>query len=212
MPQSVRIGLLILIFATATVGVTPTVSLADFLGLVPGDYVVTLNGSSGLCGGTDCTGAVHVPLTNASLTSEFHWFFDIGGQIFDWTPPGLATSVSPNGLNSCAIEGEAPTGAICAVNDAGPIVTLNEAPFLSLFAIGGAQSYSVVLAGDVFLHGMFETSAASSVPEPSAASMLLSGIAICATARVLVSCRGRRRLVAAGRCKAFAIGTVGEVP
>jgi len=76
---------------------TPT--KADFLGLGPGDYTVTLNGSSTLCGGSVCTGTVHI---GASGATGFDWNFVFPapvGQTFDWD-----TFVFTNTADNCAIE------------------------------------------------------------------------------------------------------------
>ena len=165
-----------LVVAAILMGVAPGVARADFLGLAPGDYEVLLYGSSALCAGTDCLGTVHIP-DASSKTDPFDWLFEIGGQVFDWTDPGLGTDVSPNGLNSCAIEG--PAGAICAVSDSGVPPSLNEPPFLVLFAVGGLSTYTVLLGDEVFARGTFEaTQDASSVPEPSTALLLVSAATV----------------------------------
>ena len=136
----------ILTIAAAILTAASGVASADFLGLAPGDYVVTLTGSSALCGGADCTGSVHVPATNLNLVSDFDWSFLIGSQAFDWAPPAnVDTDISPNGANSCAIEGESPT--LCIVTDTGTSPALNVAPFLALFDVNDQQRYSVILAG-----------------------------------------------------------------
>jgi len=75
---------------------------ADFLGLAPGDYNVTLLSSTALCSGVDCVGQIHIP-TGTVTTGNFHWNFQIGSNLFDWTH-NLTTSTSPNGLNTCAVE------------------------------------------------------------------------------------------------------------
>jgi hypothetical protein len=60
----------------------PRAASATFLGLTRGDYDVVLHGSAVLCG-SNCLGTVHVPITNASLSSDFDWSFEIAGLTFD---------------------------------------------------------------------------------------------------------------------------------
>jgi len=172
MRRSIRRGIRAILGAGILITAAPGVASADFLGLAPGNYDVVLHGSAALCAGTDCVGTIHIPVTSVP-TDEFDWRFEIGGHLFDWTDPGLATSVSPNGLNSCAIEGLA--GAICAVNDSGAVSSLNTAPFLALFALGGSWTYTAVLSDTESVRDTFEARPASSVPEPSSALLLVSG-------------------------------------
>ena len=174
MLRPTRSGLLPLTVSTM-IAFTPANASADFLGLAPGDYDVVLEGSSALCAGNDCIGTIHVPL-GVAKTDVFDWSFEIGGELFDWTGPGLGTSVSPNSLNSCAIEGT--SGALCAMNDSGVVPSLNEAPFLVLFAIAGSFSYTAALPDEVFAHGTVEASPASPVPEPSSGLLLVCAAAI----------------------------------
>ena len=104
----------ILLLAIALLlGLLVTNAKADFLGLAPGDYAVTLGGSSALCGGSNCVGTVHIPVGTVT-TANFDWNFVIAGVTFDFTAP-VDLSISPNGLNSCAVE--ATTSADCDALD-----------------------------------------------------------------------------------------------
>ena len=175
-----RIGVLA---ATAAIllGLAPYPVSADFLGLAPGDYDVVLLDSAALCGGGDCEGTVHIPADNTNLLADFDWSFEIGGVVFDWTPPGLGASVSPNGLNSCATEGG--PGTTCAVTDSGSVTTLNEPPFLTLSFIGGTPRYAAFPSSDVFDAGAFTATPRVAVYEPTAGILLLIGVATWAGVR-----------------------------
>lgn len=63
---------------------------ADFLGLAPGDYLLTLNGSSSLCGGVNCTGTVHIGSPN---DTGFDWSFTIGSDTFSFDGPTQNTAI-----------------------------------------------------------------------------------------------------------------------
>src|SRR5262245_56541530 len=75
---------------------------ADFLGLAPGDYTVTLLGSSNnnLCGASNCVGTVHI---GSSGSTGFSWLFNIDNNNFDFAPPSLAQAGSSVGAE-CAKE------------------------------------------------------------------------------------------------------------
>ena len=164
----------------AAIALESGVAAADFLGLTLGDYAVTLIGSSAVCGGADCAGTVHVPATNSNLAADFDWSFTIGAQEFEWTAPSVHTAISPNGSNSCAIEGGG-QAVLCAVTDSGLGLTLNEAPFLLLFDVGGAQQYSVLLAGEASARGNFLATPLARVPEPSTTLLLASALTLAMT-------------------------------
>ena len=58
-------------------------------------------------------GTVHIPVGTVT-TANFDWNFVIAGVTFDFTAP-VDLSISPNGLNSCAVE--ATTSADCDALD-----------------------------------------------------------------------------------------------
>lgn len=75
---------------------------ADFLGLAPGDYTVTLNNSASSCGGSNCTGTIHIGTPGAT---GFDWVFTIGTSVFAFDSPNRDTHISsPLQIGSCAIE------------------------------------------------------------------------------------------------------------
>ena len=87
--------LFIAVFVLGALIVSATPAMADFLGLAPGDYTVTLQGSSSLCDGSDCVGTVHIGTPDAT---GFDWLFENVGPSdidFDFSPPGTATSIFP---------------------------------------------------------------------------------------------------------------------
>ena len=104
---------------------------ADFLGLAPGDYNITLPGSDFLCGGTDCTGSVHIP-TGTVTALNFDWTFLIPIHDFLWDDAILTTVTSLNGVNSCAFEASSPL-SFCTIGDTSFAISItDDAPALVL--------------------------------------------------------------------------------
>ena len=155
---------------------------ADFLGLAPGDYNITLPGSGLFCGGTACTGSVHIP-TGTVTTVNFDWTFLTPGHDFLWDDAVLNAMTSPNGVNSCASESPA-NSSFCAIDDTSfTILVNNDVPALILMH----QEVSNVFATNLWgmgipgigtdIRGAWIATPAQ-VPEPNA--LLLFGSALSA--------------------------------
>ena len=157
----------ILLLAIALLlGLLVTNAKADFLGLAPGDYTVTLGGSSALCGGSNCVGTVHIPVGTVT-TANFDWNFVIAGVTFDFTAP-VDVSLSPNGLTSCAVE--ATTSADCTALDNGFNLSTN-GDALSMIS---NQRYDLFLPsqGGQGVTNTWSGTAIVAVPEPSGITLL----------------------------------------
>ena len=76
-----RLLIALTIFLLAPMFLCSEPAQADWLGLAPGDYNVTLDGSSSLCGGSNCLGTVHIGFPGAT---GFDW-------LFSFTSPAAAT-------------------------------------------------------------------------------------------------------------------------
>src|SRR6476660_8830583 len=152
-------------------GLLVTNAKADFLGLAPGDYAVTLGGSSALCGGSNCVGTVHIPVGTVT-TANFDWNFVIAGVTFDFTA-AVDVSLSPNGLNSCAVE--ATTSANCDAFDNGfGSSTDGDAFFMS--NVNDAYFVFLPFHGQLLVEDTWSGTANAAVPEPPA--LLLSGFGL----------------------------------
>ena len=147
-------------------GLLVTNAKADFLGLAPGDYTVTLGGSSALCGGSNCVGTVHIPVGTVT-TANFDWNFVIAGVTFDFTAP-VDVSLSPNGLTSCAVE--ATTSADCTALDNGFNLSTN-GDALSMIS---NQRYDLFLPsqGGQGVTNTWSGTEIAAVPEPSGTTLL----------------------------------------
>ena len=151
---------------------------ADFLGLAPGDYTVTLVNSGpldlGLCGGNDCTGSVHIGDTGAT---GFDWNFIINGDSFQFDGPTMNTSISPSGEFSCAFEANGNFGGSCQSLDGG-----------NVFPNFGGPAGLALLADNTGIHWFYKYDGSTvvgfesarteplRVPEPVSFSLLLFGL------------------------------------
>jgi hypothetical protein len=147
-------------------------SRADFLGLSPGNYTVTLIGSASLCGGSDCTGTVHIGSPGAT---DFDWDFTIDGDLFEFDGPTTDTSISPNTLTSCALEVNDTAGGCQAFDDG---TTTIAAPLSPNFAMDRLETAGLrwFYVGDVHSgRGTWDASPVA-VPEPWSSSLLLFGL------------------------------------
>ena len=167
--RSIILGVLILLASEVR---------ADFLGLAPGDYTVTLLNSGsfgfGLCGGNDCTGSVHIGNPGAT---GFDWNFIINGDSFQFDGPTMNTSISPNGEFSCAFEANGNFGGSCQSLDGG-----------NVFPNFGGPPGLALLAGNTGILWFYKFDGASvvgqesartepfRVPEPLSCSLLLFGL------------------------------------
>ena len=162
------------ILGALTVSASP--AKADFLGLPPGDYIVTLNGSTtlSLCGASNCTGTLHIGPTGAS---GFDWDFIVGGDIFQFDGPTTATSISPDTLTSCALEiNNSNTGGGCQAFDDG--TTTIAAPFAPNFAMDYLETVGPrwFYVGSISSgRGTWDASPIA-VPEPLSGSLLVFGL------------------------------------
>ena len=160
----------ILLLAIALLlGLLVTNAKADFLGLAPGDYTVTLGGSSALCGGSNCVGTVHIPVGTVT-TANFDWNFVIAGVTFDFTAP-VDVSLSPNGLNSCAVE--ATTSADCTALDNGGFNLSTNGDVLFMTNLSDHR-YDLFLPsqGGQGVTNTWAGTAIAAVPEPSGITLL----------------------------------------
>lgn len=151
---------------------------ADFLGLAPGDYTITLLGSNipELCGAVNCTGSVHIGNPGAT---GFDWNFIINfdGQSFQFDGPTMNTSISPNGQFSCAYEANGPFGGSCQSVDGGQIFpTFGGPATLVLLASNTVISWIYNFEGSASLRDGSATTESLRVPEPLSFSLLLFGL------------------------------------
>jgi hypothetical protein len=148
-----------------------TQARADFLGLSPGDYDVTLLNTSAFCV-VDCVGKIHIP-TGTVTTGNFHWNFQIGpALLFDWTH-NLITSTSPNLMNTCAVESG--TNATCVETDSNPPTLNIVGPALMLSNDqNGTQMFLIELIGGS-VGGHFT---ATQVPEPPSVFLVMGALPI----------------------------------
>src|SRR5262245_38502715 len=72
---------LLCFFILGALIVSASPAKADFLGFAPGDYDITLGGSSTLCGGSNCTGSIHI---GSSGDTGFDWDITVGSDIFEF--------------------------------------------------------------------------------------------------------------------------------
>ena len=138
---------------------------ADYLGLAPGDYSVTLQGSSVFCSGTDCVGTVHI---GSPGSTGFDWLFEnIGDPANDFQFSAF-THLGTNGAVECAAESL--TGFSLS-NCTGLI----DPPFLGLAYNSQTQGrlWSIVV-GQTLLNGTWTVPAP--VPEPLSGTLLLLGL------------------------------------
>jgi hypothetical protein len=142
---------------------------ADFLGLTPGSYDITLNGSSSLCGGNNCGGQVTIP-TGTATTSNFSWNILIGNTQFDWAQYIFINNFPI--IGGCAIEslggGQSLT---CTPGSGGGL-----SPFLNLDYDGAVNTWRYLSATGTLAFGAWSAVAQASVPEPP--SFLLLGCAL----------------------------------
>ena len=143
---------------------------ADFLGRAPGDYTIELLGSSGLCGGTNCVGLVHIPIDPVT-TANFDWSFLSGSSVdFQWDDSLLVISSSPNGLNTCAME-SSDISAVCEMFDDGfqiftPPIGLSLVHQVVSTSIP-TNRYALTLSEELLIGGEWVATAIAQVPEPS---------------------------------------------
>ena len=154
---------------------------ADFLGLAPGDYTITLLGSNipELCGAVNCTGSVHIGNPGAT---GFDWNFIINISIsnsfdsFQFDGPTMNTSISPNGQFSCAYEANGPFGGSCQSLDGSNVFpTFGGPSTLTLLAGGNQLLWFYKFEGDGTRNGT-ASSEPLRVPEPLSFSLLLFGL------------------------------------
>jgi hypothetical protein len=145
---------------------------ADFLGLAPGDYTVPVPNTTSYCGGSNCTGTIHI---GASGATGFSWNFMSLSPTFLWDGPSTFTAISPNGLNSCAIEG--PAGTDCGATDTATFASLPGTPYLFLTYV---NAHTVVIArvsdSSDRIYEVGWTAAPLRVPEPMSGILFLIGI------------------------------------
>jgi len=145
---------------------------ADFLGLSPGDYTVTLVGSASLCGGSDCSGTVHI---GSSGATGFDWDFTVDGDVFEFDGPTTDTSISPDTLTSCALEVNNTAGGCQAFDDG---TTTIAAPLSPNFAMDRLETVGPrwFYVGNVHSgRGSWDASPIA-VPEPLSSYMILFGL------------------------------------
>ena len=155
---------------------------ADFLGLAPGDYAITLNNSASLCGGSNCTGTVHIGSPGGT---GFDWAFTIGTDVFDFDSDSAHQNTSVLGLNSCAFESLGGAGS-CQAN-----VTFNSKnidilsfPHFVLSKDTGGVFWSYGQSPFIAINnGSFS---AVAVAEPLSVYLLLSGVGVLALRRRLL--------------------------
>lgn len=162
-----------MIFGLLIVSATP--AKADFLGLAPGDYSLTLNGSTTLCGGANCIGTIHIGSPGAT---GFSWNITVGGILFNFDLPNAATGVSPNLQNSCAIDASGPTPATaCSIADNGSGNSSGQNPALILTHVQTPLVDNYLFVGiSVPTAGSWSATSTSAVPEPMSTSLLLFGL------------------------------------
>lgn len=154
-----------LIATLAVIILTGAPVKADFLGLAPGDYTITLLSSTALCT-TNCTGTVHIGNPGAT---GFDWSFIIQGNNFFFDTPNVGdTSISPNGLNSCAVESLVDSDSCSAADDS--ISVSRSAPALDLINGFTGPRWRFLDTGGL-VQGAF-TATPRQVPEPASVALL----------------------------------------
>jgi hypothetical protein len=172
MKSKLGVTLSALIFGFLIMSATP--ARADFLGLAPGDYIVTLQGSSTLCGGSDCVGTIHIGTPGST---GFDWLFEnVGGAAndFDFSPH---THIGSNGSFECAVEGL--TG-LAYTNCLGSI----DNPTILLFFNTITQQRDWGFSTGLTIGGLWAP-VALAVPEPMTSTLLVFGLGVLGLCRRL---------------------------
>ena len=171
-PVILRLGfaMKLSVFILAAVIVSAAPAKADFLSLAPGDYAVTLQNTSSLCGGSNCVGTVHIGSPGAT---GFDWLFENVGDAandFDFSP---FTHTGTNGTEQCAFEG------LLGINETNCAGTISgEALLFFYFADTATRQFVVV--GAVSNVSSVWTAVPLAVPEPGSWLLLGSGILLIA--------------------------------
>ena len=154
-----------MMFGLLIMSATP--AKADFLGLAPGDYTVTLQGSiQPICGGSNCVGSVHIGSPGAT---GFDWLFEFfvpSSLVFDFshiTNTGILSATS-----DCAIE------SLTSLTMNGCDAT-NAVPYFTLFRQSTGTLFWELGAVAFFERGLW-TAVPLAIPEPLSSSLLLFGL------------------------------------
>src|SRR5262245_47364024 len=165
-----------ILFISAALAITllfGPLARADFLGLAPGDYNITLIGSAALCGGAaDCTGTVHIP-TGVVTNVNFDWAFQPAFHDFLWDDANLDISSSPSGLSNCAFESGNPVDSCDLTNDAIAVVSLN-APFTPGFSMAYLSSPSTGFPNRAY--GLFPLTSGGGLGQPVTGEWVVTAV------------------------------------